>query len=46
MLFDRLAVDHPEQLRILGWKANGKSPVQGYSSDFDTKAAGMTSEGF
>ncbi len=46
MLYDRLTVDHPEELRILGWRVTGKSPVQGYSSDFDTRAAGMTSEGF
>ena len=46
MLYDRLAVDHPEQLRLLGWRANGETPVQGYRTEFDTHAAGMTSESF
>jgi len=46
LLYDRLAVPHPAQMRILGWNADGHSPVHGFWTSFDASAEGMKSECF
>jgi predicted permease len=47
MLFDRLAVPHPEQLRMLRWNGDGKNAVHHMWGDFDSNAQGeMTSSVF
>jgi predicted permease len=46
LLYDRLGVAHPEQLRILGWDGGEHPAVTSYWSSFNAKAEGMTSECF
>ena len=46
LLFDRLGVSHPDQLRLLGWDGDGNVAVQSYWSSFNTRSAGMKSECF
>src|ERR1035437_6464815 len=46
LLYDRLAVPHPEQLRLLGWAGDDKVAVHSYWSEFDAHDAGMTDECF
>ena len=40
MLYDRLGVPHPEQLRMLYWQAAGQSAVQSVWGDFDSSPEG------
>ena len=47
MLYDRLNVPHPEQLRMLRWNGDGHEAVQGMWGDFDsTPDSGTTSSVF
>ncbi len=46
VLYDRLGVEHPEQLRLLGWSAQGKVAVHSFRTEFDAEAEGMKSESF
>ncbi|MGA8741400.1 MAG: ABC transporter permease [Terracidiphilus sp.] len=47
LLFDRLNVPHPEQLRMLRWNGDGHEVVQSMWGDFDSTAeGGMTSSVF
>jgi predicted permease len=46
LLYDRLDVPHPEQLRLLGWAGDDKVAVHSFWSSYDTRDAGMKSECF
>jgi hypothetical protein len=47
LLYDRLNVPHPEQLRMLRWNGDGHQVVEGMWGDFDTTAGnGTTSSVF
>jgi predicted permease len=47
LLYDRLNVPHPEQLRMLRWNGDGHEVVQGMWGDFDpVPNSGMTSSVF
>jgi predicted permease len=46
LLYDRLGVPHPEQLRLLGWAGDDKVAVQSYWSSYEARDAGMKSECF
>ncbi|MGZ5096308.1 MAG: ABC transporter permease, partial [Burkholderiales bacterium] len=47
LLYDRLTVPHPEQLRMLRWNGDGHEAVDGMWGDFDsTPASGVTSSVF
>jgi|CZKL01.1.fsa_nt_gi predicted permease len=47
LLFDRLPVSHPEQLRLLRWNGDGKEVVHNMWGDFDSMPhAGTTSSVF
>ena len=47
LLYDRLNVPHPDQLRMLRWNGDGHEVVQGMWGDFDsTPDGGMTSSVF
>ena len=46
LLYDRLGVAHPEQLRILGWTGDDHTAVNGFRSAFNAAALGMKSECF
>ena len=46
LLYDRLAVSHPDQLRLLGWAGGDKVAVRSYWSSYDSRDAGMKSECF
>jgi predicted permease len=46
LLYDRLGVAHPEQLRIMGWNGDDHTGVHGFWSSFDAGAQGMKSECF
>jgi predicted permease len=46
LLYDRLGVDHPDQLRILGWNGDDRNPAHGFWSSFNTASVGMKSECF
>lgn len=42
LLFERLHVPHPEQLRMLRWDGDGKQAVKGMWGDFDAAPHGHT----
>ncbi len=44
ILYDRLGVAEPRQLRLLGWTSKGKPPVGSWWSAFNANSVGMTSE--
>ena len=46
LLYQRLGVPHPEQLRLLGWRGDDSRVRFSYGTQFDTRAAGMTCECF
>ena len=46
LLYDRLGVPHPEQLRLLGWAGDDKVAVHSYWSSYEADDAGMKSECF
>jgi len=46
LLYDRLGVSHPEQLRLLGWAGDKKVAVHSYWSSYEARDAGMKSECF
>ena len=46
LLYDRLAVSHPEQLRLLGWAGDDKVAVHSYWSSYEARDVGMKSECF
>ncbi|MGA7259118.1 MAG: ABC transporter permease [Terracidiphilus sp.] len=46
LLYQRLAVPHPEQLRLLGWSADASVVRFSYGTNFDVRDAGMTCECF
>jgi predicted permease len=46
LLYDRLDVPHPEQLRLLGWVGNGRQAVHSFWGEFDSSAEGMVSPVF
>ncbi|MGB6687820.1 MAG: ABC transporter permease [Terracidiphilus sp.] len=46
LLYDRLGVSHPEQLRLLGWAGDDKVAVHSYWSSYEALDAGMKSECF
>ncbi len=47
LLYDRLTVPHPEELRMLRWNGDGHEAVQGMWGDFDsTPDSGTTSSVF
>ncbi len=46
LLYDRLGVSHPEQLRLLGWAGDDKVAVHSYWSSYEARDAGMKSECF
>ncbi len=46
LLYDRLGVVHPAQLRLLGWAGDDKVAVRSFWSSFDARDAGMRSECF
>jgi predicted permease len=46
VLYDRLGVPHPEQLRVLGWNGDEHAAVHSYWSSFNGRDAGMKSECF
>jgi hypothetical protein len=47
MLYDRLNVPHPDELRMLRWNGDGHEAVQGMWGDFDpTPDSGTTSSVF
>src|SRR5579863_10213963 len=46
LLYDRLGVSHPEQLRLLGWAGDDKVAVHSYWSSYESRDAGMKSECF
>jgi predicted permease len=46
LLYTRLNVTHPEQLRILGWNGDRHTGVHNWWSSFDADAEGMKSECF
>jgi predicted permease len=46
LLYDRLGVAHPEQLRIIGWNGDDHTAVHGFWSAFNAGAQGMKSECF
>jgi predicted permease len=46
VLYDRLGVSHPEQLRILGWMGDDKVAVHHYEGIYTDGYAGMKSIGF
>ena len=46
VLYDRLGVTHPEQLRLLGWTADEHMTSHSYWSSFNAHDAGMKSECF
>jgi predicted permease len=46
LLYDRLGVSHPEQLRLLGWAGDNKAAVHSYWSSYEGRDAGMKSECF
>lgn len=46
VLYDRLGVSHPEQLRILGWMGDDKVAVHMYESAYSDSYAGMKSTDF
>jgi predicted permease len=45
VLYDRLGVAHPEQLRILGWNGDDNMVSMGYSSSFNGSDVGMKADG-
>jgi predicted permease len=46
LLFDRLAISHPEELRLLRWVGDGHEAVHGMWGDFDSNPHGTTSSVF
>jgi predicted permease len=46
MLYQRLNVPHPEQLRLLGWHGEASTVRFSYGTNFDVQSAGMTCECF
>jgi predicted permease len=46
VLYDRLGVPHPEQLRVLGWNSDEHGAVHSYWSAFNARDVGMKSECF
>jgi predicted permease len=46
VLYDRLGVTHPEQVRLIGWTADSHMTQHSYWSAFNAHDAGMTSECF
>jgi len=42
LLYDQLAVPHPEQLRLLRWNGDGKQAIHGIWGDFDPTPNGAT----
>jgi predicted permease len=46
LLYDRLGVSHPEQLRLLGWAGDDKVAVHSYWSSYEAHDVGMKSECF
>jgi predicted permease len=46
LLYDRLGVAHPEQLRIIGWTGDDHTAVNRFRSAFNAEALGMKSECF
>ena len=41
LLYQRLAVPHPEQLRLLGWRGDASVVRFSYETSFDVRDAGM-----
>jgi predicted permease len=46
VLYDRLGVPHPEQLRVLGWNSDEHGAVHSFWSAFNARDVGMKSECF
>ena len=46
MLYQRLAVPHPEQLRLLGWRGAASTVGFSWGTNFDARDAGMTCDRF
>lgn len=46
LLYQRLDVPHPEQLRLLGWHGEASTVRFSYGTNFDVRNAGMTCECF
>jgi predicted permease len=46
LLYDRLGVSHPKQLRLLGWAGDDKVAVHSYWNSYEARDAGMKSECF
>jgi predicted permease len=46
LLYQRLNVPHPEQLRLLGWRGEASTVRFSYGTNFDVRSAGMTCECF
>jgi predicted permease len=46
MLYDRLAVSHPEQLRLFNWTGDKNVAVQNLWGNWDTSNGGVTSSSF
>jgi predicted permease len=42
LLFDRLNVPHPDELRMLRWNGDGKEAIHGMWGDFDSSVGGGT----
>ena len=42
LLFDRLSVPYPEELRMLRWNGDGKEAIHGMWGDFDSSVSGGT----
>lgn len=46
LLYQRLDVSHPEQLRLLGWRGDASTVKFSFGTNFDARDAGMTCDRF